>query len=58
MIADRLADLGADRVFGVVGDALNPITDAIRTTEGTDWTAFPHEEAAAFAAGAWPRRSG
>ncbi|MFD5327287.1 thiamine pyrophosphate-dependent enzyme [Streptomyces sp. NPDC127092] len=52
VIVDGLADLGVSRVFGVVGDALNPLTDAIRTTEGIDWTGFRHEEAAAFAAGA------
>ncbi|MEU2233823.1 thiamine pyrophosphate-dependent enzyme [Streptomyces vietnamensis] len=58
VIVDGLADLGVDRVFGVVGDALNPITDAVRTTEGIDWTGFRHEEAAAFAAGAHAQLSG
>ncbi|AJF68468.1 thiamine pyrophosphate-dependent enzyme [Streptomyces vietnamensis] len=58
VIVDGLADLGVDRVFGVVGDALNPITDAIRTTGGIDWTGFRHEEAAAFAAGARAQLSG
>ncbi|CAM5672895.1 hypothetical protein STANM337S_07151 [Streptomyces tanashiensis] len=58
VIVDGLADLGVGHVFGVVGDALNPITDAIRTTEGIDWTGFRHEEAAAFAAGARAQLSG
>ncbi|MGW4698920.1 thiamine pyrophosphate-dependent enzyme [Streptomyces sp. NPDC004285] len=58
VIVDGLADLGVGHVFGVVGDALNPVTDAIRTTEGIDWTGFRHEEAAAFAAGAWAQLSG
>ncbi|MGW6553047.1 thiamine pyrophosphate-dependent enzyme [Streptomyces sp. NPDC055051] len=58
VIVDGLADLGVGQVFGVVGDALNPLTDAIRTTEGIDWTGFRHEEAAAFAAGARARLSG
>ncbi|MFJ8300828.1 thiamine pyrophosphate-dependent enzyme [Streptomyces sp. NPDC094447] len=52
VIVDGLADLGVGHVFGVVGDALNPLTDAIRTTDGIEWTGFRHEEAAAFAAGA------
>ncbi|MFC9589336.1 thiamine pyrophosphate-dependent enzyme [Streptomyces sp. NPDC056944] len=58
VIVDGLADLGVGHVFGVVGDALNPLTDAIRTTEGIDWTGFRHEEAAAFAAGARAQLSG
>ncbi|WOX20310.1 thiamine pyrophosphate-dependent enzyme [Streptomyces solicathayae] len=58
VIVDGLADLGVDHVFGVVGDALNPLTDAIRTTEGIEWTGFRHEEAAAFAAGARAQLSG
>ncbi|MEV7533118.1 thiamine pyrophosphate-dependent enzyme [Streptomyces hydrogenans] len=58
VIVDGLADLGVDNVFGVVGDALNPLTDAIRTTDGIDWTGFRHEEAAAFAAGARAQLSG
>ncbi|MFB6895493.1 thiamine pyrophosphate-dependent enzyme [Streptomyces hydrogenans] len=58
VIVGGLADLGVDNVFGVVGDALNPLTDAIRTTDGIDWTGFRHEEAAAFAAGARAQLSG
>ncbi|MFI8962737.1 thiamine pyrophosphate-dependent enzyme [Streptomyces sp. NPDC053493] len=58
VIVDGLADLGVGHVFGVVGDALNPLTDAIRTTDGIEWTGFRHEEAAAFAAGAHAQLSG
>ncbi|MFF9194459.1 thiamine pyrophosphate-dependent enzyme [Streptomyces sp. NPDC014779] len=58
VIVDGLAELGVGQVFGVVGDALNPLTDAVRTTEGIDWTGFRHEEAAAFAAGAHAQLSG
>ena len=29
-LTETLADLGATQVFGVVGDALNAFTDAIR----------------------------
>ncbi|MFI9005476.1 thiamine pyrophosphate-dependent enzyme [Streptomyces sp. NPDC053541] len=58
VIVDGLAELGVGQVFGVVGDALNPLTDAVRTTEGIDWTGFRHEEAAAFAAGARAQLSG
>ncbi|GAA2154985.1 ubiquinone-dependent pyruvate dehydrogenase [Kitasatospora kazusensis] len=58
VIVDALQELGVRHVFGVVGDALNPLTDAIRTTEGVDWIGCRHEEAAAFAAGAQSQLSG
>ncbi|MGW8353482.1 thiamine pyrophosphate-dependent enzyme [Streptomyces wedmorensis] len=58
VIVDGLADIGVGHVFGVVGDALNPLTEAIRTTDGIEWTGFRHEEAAAFAAGALAQLSG
>lgn len=37
VIVDALKELGVRHVFGVVGDALNPLTDAIRTTDEVDW---------------------
>ncbi|MFF9496002.1 thiamine pyrophosphate-dependent enzyme [Streptomyces flaveolus] len=52
VIVDALSELGVRHVFGVVGDALNPLTDAIRTTDGLEWVGCRHEEAAAFAASA------
>ncbi|MFD3544679.1 thiamine pyrophosphate-dependent enzyme [Streptomyces sp. NPDC058655] len=58
VIVDALQELGVQHVFGVVGDALNPLTDAIRTTDGLDWIGCRHEEAAAFAAGAQSQLSG
>ena len=39
-------------VWGVVGDALNPVTDAIRREERIEWIGVRHEEVGAFAAGA------
>ncbi len=58
VIVDALANLGVQHVFGVVGDALNPLTDAIRTADGLEWVGCRHEEAAAFAAGAQSQLSG
>ncbi|MFJ5272722.1 thiamine pyrophosphate-dependent enzyme [Streptomyces sp. NPDC088358] len=58
VIVDALEELGVQHVFGVVGDALNPLTDAIRTTEDLNWVGCRHEEAAAFAAGAQSQLSG
>ncbi len=57
-IVRSLADHGVTQVWGVVGDALNPVTDAIRTMDGIDWIGVRHEEAAAYAAGAQAQLSG
>jgi pyruvate dehydrogenase (quinone) len=43
---------GVTRVYGVVGDSLNGITDVIRAREGIEWIHVRNEEAGAFAAGA------
>ncbi|GAA4215041.1 pyruvate dehydrogenase [Actinocatenispora rupis] len=53
-----LARAGVQRVFGVVGDSLNPVVDAIRRTAGIDWAQVRNEEAGAFAAGAEAQVSG
>ncbi|MEA2192912.1 MAG: hypothetical protein QOI73_3033 [Solirubrobacteraceae bacterium] len=45
-------------VWGVVGDALNPVTDAIRREDRLEWIGVRHEEAGAFAAGAQAHLSG
>ncbi|MFB7054570.1 thiamine pyrophosphate-dependent enzyme [Streptomyces vinaceus] len=58
VIVDALGELGVRHVFGVVGDALNPLTDAIRTADDLDWVGCRHEEAAAFAASAQSQLSG
>jgi pyruvate dehydrogenase (quinone) len=49
---ETLVGAGIKRVYGVVGDSLNGLTDVIRKTKGIDWLHVRHEEAAAFAAGA------
>ncbi len=57
-IVTALADLGVRTVWGVVGDALNPITDAIRREDRIEWLGVRHEEAGAFAAGAQAQLTG
>jgi pyruvate dehydrogenase (quinone) len=52
LIIDALADYGVTTVWGVVGDALNPVTDAIRREDRVEWIGVRHEEAGAFAASA------
>src|SRR6202046_2819304 len=51
-IAERLVVAGVKRIYGVVGDSLNGITDSLRRQEKIDWVHMRHEEAGAFAAGA------
>jgi pyruvate dehydrogenase (quinone) len=47
-----LAAAGVKRVYGIVGDSLNGLTDAIRRQGKIEWIHVRHEEVAAFAAGA------
>jgi pyruvate dehydrogenase (quinone) len=51
-IAETLAVAGVQRIYGVVGDSLNGITDSLRRQERIRWMHMRNEEAAAFAAGA------
>jgi pyruvate dehydrogenase (quinone) len=57
-LVDTLAGAGVERIYGIVGDSLNPITDAIRRDGRIQWVHVRHEEAAAFAAGAEAQLSG
>lgn len=47
-----LAAQGVRRIFGLVGDSLNPVVDAVRTCDDIEWVHVHNEESAAFAAGA------
>ncbi|MGU3291689.1 pyruvate dehydrogenase [Williamsia sp. M5A3_1d] len=66
-IADQLIrgliDAGVTRIYGIVGDSLNPVVDAVRRSGGAakggiDWIHVRHEEAAAFAAAADAQTTG
>jgi pyruvate dehydrogenase (quinone) len=50
--AETLAAAGVKRIYGIVGDSLNGLTDAIRRQGRIEWLHVRHEEVAAFAAGA------
>src|SRR5215471_3034749 len=50
--AQTLAFAGVKRIYGIVGDSLNGITDAVRRHGAIEWLHVRHEEVAAFAAGA------
>ena len=49
---ETLAAAGVKRIYGIVGDTLNPLTDALRRQGKIEWVHVRHEEVAAFAAGA------
>src|SRR5215469_6197201 len=51
-VAETLAVAGVKRIYGVVGDSLNGLTDAIRRQGKIKWVHVRNEEAGAFAAGA------
>src|SRR6516164_5560013 len=54
-VADQFADIlvaaGVKRIYGIVGDSLNGLTDALRRQGKIEWIHVRHEEVAAFAAG-------
>ena len=59
----QLIDAGVRRIYGLVGDSLNPVVDAVRRSGGSakggiDWVHVRNEEAAAFAAGAEAQLTG
>jgi pyruvate dehydrogenase (quinone) len=49
---ETLASAGVKRIYGVVGDSLNGLTDVIRRRGDIEWVHVRHEEVAAFAAAA------
>ena len=53
-----LRQAGVERIYGLVGDSLNPIVDAVRRSDGIEWVHVRNEEAAAFAAGAEAQLTG
>ena len=50
MMVSVLDRSGVRRIYGLIGDSLNPIGDAVRRNRNIRWIAVRHEEAAAFAA--------
>jgi pyruvate dehydrogenase (quinone) len=52
LIVTTLAAAGVKRIYGVVGDSLNGLTEALRKQKTIERVPVRHEEVAAFAAGA------
>ena len=61
-LADQLIEVlleaGVARIYGVVGDSLNPLVDAVRRAGRPDWVHVRNEEAGAFAAAAEAQLTG
>jgi len=61
-LADQLLQIlfeaGVQRIYGLVGDSLNPVVDAVRRADGIEWVHVRNEEAGAFAAAAEAQLTG
>ena len=59
IIIDSLLEWDVTHVFGMVGDGINPILDALRRRKDRiRFIGVRHEEAAAFMAGGWAKHTG
>src|SRR5277367_3561832 len=61
-VADRIVEAleaaNVRRIYGLVGDSLNGITESLRVRAKIQWIPVRHEEVAAFAAGAQAQLTG
>jgi pyruvate dehydrogenase (quinone) len=48
LIVDVLEQIGVRQIFGLIGDSLNPLGDAVRRSK-IEWIGVRHEEGAALA---------
>jgi pyruvate oxidase len=58
VVAEKLVKWGVKRVYGIPGDAINTIMDAIRRSKQLEFILVRHEEAGALAASAEAKLSG
>jgi len=57
-LVEALVHAGVRRIYGVVGDSLNSIVDAVHRNKKIEWIHVRHEEAGAFAASAEAQLTG
>ena len=57
-LLDILAEAGVKHIFGIPGDAINDLVEAIRTQDKITFIQVRHEEAGAFAASAQAKLTG
>jgi pyruvate dehydrogenase (quinone) len=53
-----LEQIGVKHIFGLIGDSLNPLADAVRRSRRIDWVGVRHEEGAALAAAGQAKLTG
>src|ERR1700735_410064 len=56
-LVDTLEKIGVKQIFGLIGDSLNPIADAVRHSQ-IEWIGVRHEEGAALAAAGQAKLTG
>src|SRR5215510_2345501 len=57
VLAGALEPIGVRHIFGLIGDSLNPLADAIRRSR-IEWVGVRHEEGAALAAAGQAKLTG
>ncbi len=57
-LLEILGEASVDEIFGITGDALNSLVDAIRKDDDFRWISVKHEESGAFAAAAQAKYTG
>src|ERR1700686_4862 len=57
ILVGTLQQLGGKHIFGLIGDSLNPLADAVRRSD-IEWVGVRHEEGAALAASGQAKLTG
>ena len=57
VLVDTLERIGVSHIFGLIGDSLNPLADAVRHSK-IEWVGVRHEEGAALAAAGQAKLTG
>lgn len=57
MLVGVLEQIGVKHIFGLIGDLLNPLADAVRRSQ-IEWIGVRHEEGAALAAAGQAKLTG
>ena len=57
VLVNTLEQIGVRQIFGLIGDSLNPIADAVRRSD-IEWIGVRHEEGAALAAAGQAKLTG
>src|SRR5262245_33629283 len=57
VLVNALQQIGVEHIFGLIGDSLNPLADAVRRST-IEWIGVRHEEGAALAAAGQAKLTG